>query len=119
MAIQLARAHPRIHLKLQDLPDRMLQAETEVWPKACPEAIAEKRIQFQAIDFFVDLPIAGCDVYYVSTLFRLKCADSLKSSKLKNILHAFSTSRCLTILKGIRKSMKPSSRVLIREFMIN
>ncbi|KAJ7857293.1 S-adenosyl-L-methionine-dependent methyltransferase [Mycena olivaceomarginata] len=101
MAIQLARAHPRIHLKLQDLPDRMLQAETEVWPKACPEAIAEKRIQFQAIDFFIDLPIAGCDVYY-----------------LKNILHAFSTSRCLTILKGIRKSMKPSSRVLIHEYIL-
>ncbi|KAJ7243201.1 S-adenosyl-L-methionine-dependent methyltransferase [Mycena haematopus] len=101
MAIELARAHPRIQLKLQDLPDRMVQAENEVWPIQCPEAIAENRIEFKAIDFFTESPIAGCDVYY-----------------LKNILHAFSTSRCLTILQGIRKSMKPGSRVLIHEYIL-
>ncbi|KAF7349310.1 3-O-methyltransferase 2 [Mycena sanguinolenta] len=88
-------------LKLQDLPDRMVQAENEVWPVECPEAIAENRIEFKAIDFFTESPIAGCDVYY-----------------LKNILHAFSTSRCLTILQGIRKSMKPGSRVLIHEYIL-
>jgi len=101
MAIQLARAHPRIQLKLQDLPDRMVQAENEVWPAQCPEAIAENRIEFKAIDFFNEPPIAGCDVYY-----------------LKNILHAFSTSGCITILQGIRKAMKPSSRVLIHEYVL-
>ncbi|KAJ7135971.1 S-adenosyl-L-methionine-dependent methyltransferase [Mycena epipterygia] len=99
MAIQLARAHPGLQLKLQDLPDRMVQAENLVWPAECPEAMKEKRIEFKAIDFFAEVPIAGCDVYY-----------------MKNILHAFPSPQCLTILKGIRKSMKPGSRVLIREF---
>ncbi|KAJ6571689.1 S-adenosyl-L-methionine-dependent methyltransferase [Mycena capillaripes] len=101
MAIQLARAHPRLQVKLQDLPDRMIQAENVVWPAECPEAIRENRVEFKAIDFFVEPPIAGCDVYY-----------------LKNILHAFPKLECLTILKGIRKSMKPGSRVLIHEYIL-
>jgi hypothetical protein len=71
MAIQLARAHPKLQLKLQDLPDRMVQAENVIWPAECPEAIRENRIEFKAIDFFAEPPIAGCDVYYVSSLFQL------------------------------------------------
>ncbi|KAJ7755335.1 S-adenosyl-L-methionine-dependent methyltransferase [Mycena maculata] len=101
MAIQLARAHPGLQLKLQDLPDRMVQAEKVVWPAECPEAMEQNRIEFRQIDFFIEPPIAGCDVYY-----------------LKNILHAFPTSQCLAILKGIRKSMKPGSRVLIHEYIL-
>ncbi|KAK7046634.1 3-O-methyltransferase 2 [Favolaschia claudopus] len=101
MAIQLARAYPQLHLKLQDLPDRMVQAETVLWPAECPEAIEENRIEFKAFDFFVESPIPGCDVYY-----------------LKNILHAFSTQNCITILKGIRKVMKPDSRVLLHEYIL-
>ncbi|KAG6887474.1 hypothetical protein C0992_012126, partial [Termitomyces sp. T32_za158] len=66
MAMELIKAFPNLQLKLQDLPDRILQAETEVWPRLLPSAIAEKRIEFKAMDFFVDSPIAGCDVYYAS-----------------------------------------------------
>ncbi|KAJ7637170.1 S-adenosyl-L-methionine-dependent methyltransferase [Roridomyces roridus] len=102
MAMELARAHPNLKLKLQDLPDRMVQAETVVWPAECPEAIKGNRIEFKAVDFFAESPIAGCDVYY-----------------LKNVLHAFPTAECLTILKGIRKVMKPGSRVLIRTFSLS
>ncbi|KAJ7487793.1 S-adenosyl-L-methionine-dependent methyltransferase [Mycena latifolia] len=101
MAIQLACAHPGLQLKLQDLPDRMEQAENVIWPNECPEALKENRIEFKAIDFFVEAPIAGCDIYY-----------------LKNILHDFESPQCLTILKGIRKSMKPGSRVLIHEYIL-
>ncbi|KAJ7152578.1 S-adenosyl-L-methionine-dependent methyltransferase [Mycena crocata] len=101
MAIQLARAHPGLQLKLQDLPDRMMQAESVVWPAECPEAIEKNRIEFRAIDFFAEPPIAGCDVYYI-----------------KNILHAFPSAECLTILKGIRKVMKRGSRVLIHEYIL-
>ncbi|KAJ7151185.1 S-adenosyl-L-methionine-dependent methyltransferase [Mycena filopes] len=101
MAIQLARAHPGLCLKLQDLPDRMEQAKDVIWPAECPEAMRENRIEFKPIDFLAESPIAGCDVYY-----------------LKNILHAFPKAECLTILKGIRMSMKPGSRVLIHEYIL-
>jgi hypothetical protein len=66
MSVKLAKAHPQLKLKLQDVPERMVQAENDFWPAECPEAIVEKRIEFKAIDFFSEPPIAGCDIYYVS-----------------------------------------------------
>lgn len=68
MSMKLAQAHPQLQLKLQDVPERMLQAENDFWPMGCPEAIAENRIEFKAIDFFTEPPISGCDIYYVSGL---------------------------------------------------
>ncbi|KAG6862602.1 hypothetical protein C0991_011287, partial [Blastosporella zonata] len=62
--MELIRAYPNLQLKLQDLPQRIQQAATEVWPKSYPEAISEKRIEFKGMDFLVESPIEGCDVYY-------------------------------------------------------
>jgi hypothetical protein len=67
--MQLAKAYPNLQLKLQDTQERMQQAETHVWPKECPEAIKEQRIEFKAIDFLVESPIKGCDVYFVCCVF--------------------------------------------------
>ena len=66
--MQLARAYPTLQLKLQDLPDRIVQAKTQVWPRECPEAIKESRIEFKALDFLSESPINGCDVYYVGLI---------------------------------------------------
>ena len=52
-------------LKLQDLPERILQARNEFWPRDCPEAIEEKRIEFQSMDFLTESPIKNCNVYLV------------------------------------------------------
>ena len=65
IAMQLVKAHPNLQLKLQDLPECIAQAETQVWPKECPEAIKDQRIEFKAIDFLTESPIKGCDVYLV------------------------------------------------------
>jgi tRNA1(Val) A37 N6-methylase TrmN6 len=65
ITMQLAQRYPHLQLKLQDLPERVEQAETEVWPKECPEAIKENRIEFKGMDFFAESPINGCDIYYV------------------------------------------------------
>lgn len=74
ITLQLAKAYPTLNLKLQDLPERILQAKNEVWPKQCPEAITEKRIQFEPIDFLSESPIQGCNVYYVSN----PCQENFK-----------------------------------------
>lgn len=66
MSMKLSKAHPHLRLKVQDMPDRMAQAQDVFWPKECPEAIIENRVGFKAIDFFVEPPISGCDIYYVS-----------------------------------------------------
>ena len=65
ISLQLAKAYPNLRLILQDLPERIQQAKNEVWPRECPEAIAERRITFEPIDFFESSPVPGCDVYYV------------------------------------------------------
>lgn len=69
ITMQLAKAHPNLRLKLQDMPERIEQAQNEVWPQECPEAIRDQRIEFKAMDFLTEPPIKGCDVYYVRLNF--------------------------------------------------
>lgn len=66
MLIALSKRYPTLQLTLQDLPERTLQAKTEVWPVKCPQAIAENRIDFVPIDFLKEAPVPGCEIYYVS-----------------------------------------------------
>ncbi|KAJ3504647.1 hypothetical protein NLJ89_g7832 [Agrocybe chaxingu] len=101
MALELAKEYPFLRLKLQDLWRTLEQARTQVWPERCPEAIREGRIEFKAIDFFKESPIPGCSVYY-----------------MKNIIHDWPDHDCVTILSNIRKVMKPYSRVLIHEYIL-
>lgn len=101
VTMQLAKAHPTLQLKLQDLPERILQAKNEVWPKECPEAIQENRIEFEPIDFLSESPIKDCNVYL-----------------LKNIIHDWPDEACVKILTGVRKAMAPYSRVLVQEYIL-
>jgi hypothetical protein len=119
MTMQLAKAHPQLQLKLQDMPDRMVQAKNVIWPEQCPEALQENRIEFKAINFLTESPIPGCDVYYVCSFF-LQLERLLTALiQLKNICHDWHATECVTILKNVKKSMKPGSRVLIRSSSIN
>lgn len=88
VTMQLAKAHPTLQLKLQDLPERILQAKNEVWPKECPEAIQENRIEFEPIDFLSESPIKDCNVYYVGStiLFTRSLSHETQTSQLKNIM---------------------------------
>jgi hypothetical protein len=64
--MQLVKRYPSIRLVLQDLPEEIEAAERKVWPERCPEAIAERRIDFVPLDFFKGSPKKGCDIYFVS-----------------------------------------------------
>jgi len=101
ITLQLAKTYPTLQLKLQDLPNVILQAKNEVWPKECPEAIKEDRIQFQPIDFLKESPIPGCNVYY-----------------MKHIIHNWPDADCIQILSNLRKVMAPYSRVLVQEYVL-
>jgi len=68
MCLELAKAYPNLNFVLQDLTERLDQAKLEVWPLKYPRALTENRVQFVPIDFFVDAPVSGCDVYYVSLI---------------------------------------------------
>ncbi|KAF9040755.1 S-adenosyl-L-methionine-dependent methyltransferase [Panaeolus papilionaceus] len=101
ITLQLAKKYPTLQLKLQDLPERIVQAKNEVWPEKCPEAIAEQRIEFKALDFFAESPIPNCDIYY-----------------LKNIIHDWPEAESIKILQSVRKAMSPNSRVLVQEYIL-
>jgi hypothetical protein len=64
--LELAKEYPHLQLILQDLPDQIEIARTEFWPKECPKALEEGRIDFKTINFLREPPVPGCDVYYVS-----------------------------------------------------
>lgn len=68
MSIELAKNHPSLQIFLQDQPERMIEAGEKFWPQECPEAIAEGRVHFEPIDFFVQSPKDGADIYCVRRL---------------------------------------------------
>ncbi|KAI0087631.1 S-adenosyl-L-methionine-dependent methyltransferase [Irpex rosettiformis] len=101
VALELAKAHPGLKLILQDMPSVLKYAENVYWPKECPQALQEKRVEFKALDFFEESPVPGCDVYF-----------------MKSIMHDWNDERCITILKNIRKVMRPDSKVLFNEYLL-
>ena len=104
ISLQLAKAHPNLRLILQDLPERIQQAKNEVWPKECPEAIAERRITFEPIDFFASSPVPGCNVYYVRDTYLSSFLPFLTENlQLKNIMCVLIL---LTIVFGVHNDWK-------------
>ncbi|KAH9483231.1 3-O-methyltransferase 2 [Psilocybe cubensis] len=101
ITIQLAKAYPKLQLILQDLPGAIQQAQNEIWPVQCPEAIAENRIEFKPLDFFAESPVSGCHIYY-----------------LKNIVHDWPDADCIRILANVREAMVPRSRLLVQEYIL-
>ncbi|EIN06887.1 S-adenosyl-L-methionine-dependent methyltransferase [Punctularia strigosozonata HHB-11173 SS5] len=100
ISMQVAGAFPNVRIVLHDLPPTVKQAES-VWAEHCPEVVAQKRIEFAPIDFFVNPVQKGCNVYY-----------------LKNILHDWPDDKSKAIIENIKNGMQPSSRLLIQEYII-
>ncbi|KAK0476364.1 S-adenosyl-L-methionine-dependent methyltransferase [Armillaria novae-zelandiae] len=101
VSMRLAEAHPNLHIVLQDVPAQIEMAKNEIWPKSCPAAIKDRRVEFKAIDFFLESPVQGCDVYF-----------------LKNILHNWPDNECKTILKGISNAMSTNSHLIIFDYIL-
>ena len=90
----LAR-YPEPHGVLFDLPHVVLDA---------PALITERRLSDRVVieegNFFERVPVGG-DAYLLS-----------------HIIHDWNEDQCLTILSNCRKAMKPSSKLLIIEFVL-
>ncbi|PBK78854.1 S-adenosyl-L-methionine-dependent methyltransferase [Armillaria solidipes] len=88
-----AEAHTHLRIVLQDLPAQIQSANNDIWRKLCPAAIEIGRVNFKAMDFLVESPVEGCDVYY-----------------LKHVLHNQLDKECKMILTGVKNAMGRSSR---------
>ncbi|KXN85134.1 Sterigmatocystin 8-O-methyltransferase [Leucoagaricus sp. SymC.cos] len=101
ISMQLYKRYRHLNLKLQDLPEQTAHAQKVIWPKECPQAIADGRIEFKSADIFVESPIPNCDIYL-----------------LKNVIHLLPDNMAITALSGIRKVMSPTSRVLVQDYLL-
>ncbi|KIK62297.1 hypothetical protein GYMLUDRAFT_58461 [Collybiopsis luxurians FD-317 M1] len=95
VSIGLMRAHPHIKVILQDQP-QVVETAKQLWAREHPSAIEQGKVEFVPFDFLKDAAVEGCDFYY-----------------LRSILHNWPDSECELILKNVRKSMKPSSKLIL------
>ncbi|KAF9496922.1 S-adenosyl-L-methionine-dependent methyltransferase [Pleurotus eryngii] len=100
VTMDLIQTFPQLRLVIQDMPHVVDQAK-EFWAQEDPSAVQNSRVAFAALDFFTEVPVAGCDFYYI-----------------RHILHDWPDAECVKILSNVRKAMKPTSRVLIHEFVL-
>ena len=93
--IALRRAHPELEgrIVLQDLPGTIAVADQET--------LKDLHIEPQAHDFTSPEPVTGAKVYY-----------------LRNVLHDWPDSTCMTILKHIRAAMSSDSVIMIDEIVV-
>ncbi|KAL8861120.1 MAG: hypothetical protein Q9178_002334 [Gyalolechia marmorata] len=95
-SIQLSHLYPSLNFILQDRGPVLHIAESTVWPRENPTALANKRVKFMQHDFFSPNPVHGADVYW-----------------LRSILHDWSDTYCVSILSGLASAMTSQSRILI------
>lgn len=97
-SLQLSKLYPDLNFIIQDRAPVLKQAETEIWPRQHPAALATqgRRVRFQPHDFFEPNPVAHADVYW-----------------LRYVLHDWSDEYCVRILAAIKPAMGPRSRILI------
>jgi len=85
ITMQLYKLYPTLNLKLQDLPHRIEQAQNDIWPLECPEAIANGKIEFKAVNIMAEPPIYDCDIYLVCA------AKSHRKAPLLTVLRLISS----------------------------
>ncbi|KAL5513595.1 hypothetical protein ACEPAH_3994 [Sanghuangporus vaninii] len=102
--LKLTRALPnlRFHAILQDRPP-ILELSKQIWNKELPEAVQHGRVDFVPVDFFIDSPVDGCEIYYI-----------------RHCIHNWPDDKCVTILKNIAKAMrsKENSILLVHEIIL-
>jgi hypothetical protein len=113
-SLQLSQLHPQLKFVIQDRAPVLKQAETVVWPKEYPEALAQKKIQFTPHNFFDVNPVKNADVYWLRYIIvRNTCVQIARRTHTDLMQHDWSDDFCVNILSAIKPSMGPRSRILI------
>ncbi|KAF9068144.1 S-adenosyl-L-methionine-dependent methyltransferase [Rhodocollybia butyracea] len=105
VTMALMKAQPHLKLVLQDQPQVIEMARKVLLDQRTPTAIEEQRIQFVPFDFFKDAAVEGCDFYYVRRFSLLDLRD-------------WPDAESEVILKNVRRSMKPGSKVIIHDTVL-
>jgi hypothetical protein len=101
VSLDLAKAHPHLRITLQDQP-QIIEWARDLWSREYPKALQEQRVAFLPLDFFREGPVKNQDVYY-----------------MRQIVHNWPDSLAIDILKNVKGSMKPDSRLLIHDYILH
>lgn len=100
VTLGLMKIFPHLKVVLQDQPATVEQGK-ELYKREYPDALKNGRVQFVPFDFFKDAAASGCDFYYI-----------------RSILRDWPDAESITILKNVRKAMKPSSKLIIHDTVL-
>ncbi|KAJ7634558.1 S-adenosyl-L-methionine-dependent methyltransferase [Roridomyces roridus] len=99
--IGLLKEFPHLKIVVQDLPSVVEESRQSLADNKDLSVALKQRVEHIPLDFFKDSPVKRCDVYYLS-----------------HIIHDWPLAECKKILDNIRTVAKPSSRLLIHEFVL-
>ncbi|KAM5543341.1 hypothetical protein V8D89_003215 [Ganoderma adspersum] len=94
-------ANPTLRIVLQDRPQHLQEGE-KYWAQHLPRAIRDERVAFEPHDFFQPNPRMGPNTLY---WFRF-------------IMHDWTDSYCIKILRAVRDVCHPTSRILICDCVV-
>ncbi|EIM86299.1 S-adenosyl-L-methionine-dependent methyltransferase [Stereum hirsutum FP-91666 SS1] len=100
ISLDVLKAFAHLRVLVQDL-EVMKEPGAELWTKMYPEAIANGKVSFVTLDLFAEPPVEGCHVYFMNY-----------------VLHDWPAAESMKMLANVRKAMKPHSKLLIRELII-
>ena len=95
VSLVLAQRFPDLVCIVQDRPEVIAQARS----KALQSTYSQ--VSFMEHDFFTEQPLRGVDVFF-----------------LRWILHDWSDKNAIRILRGLVPALKPSSKILINEYVL-
>ncbi|KAJ7634560.1 S-adenosyl-L-methionine-dependent methyltransferase [Roridomyces roridus] len=99
--IDLLKDFPHLQIVVQDLSSVVEEGRQSLEDNRNLSVALKQRVKHIPLDSFKDSPVKHCDVYYLS-----------------HIIHDWPLAECKKILDNIRKVAKPSSRLLIHEFVL-
>ncbi|KAJ6626254.1 S-adenosyl-L-methionine-dependent methyltransferase [Mycena sp. CBHHK59/15] len=98
--VNLLKAFPALKFVVQDLPEVIDQGKSFIQTEITDSAL-RSRVEYASLDFFNETPVKDCDIYFV-----------------RPSSHDWPTPACQQILESVRKAMKPSSRLLIQDYVL-
>ncbi|KAF7303957.1 hypothetical protein MIND_00626400 [Mycena indigotica] len=98
-ALTIAQKHPKIKVIVQDLD---VEGAKTLWKDSFPAHVEKNLVEFQAYDFFNPQPVKDADVFM-----------------LRYIAHNWNDGLFTKILKNLRDSAKPTTKLIIIEKILS
>jgi len=99
-SLLLAREYPNLNVVIQDI-ERVIKDGYAFWQREYPEPLADGRVTLQAHDFFGPQPVKNAAVFF-----------------LRFVLHNWSTEKAKSILKALRPSATPNTKLVLMENIV-